>query len=86
MIEAGKQPWDIIVGAGYGPIFAAGNTLKYVRRYAVKNDEDDLKKGRWYSARLFEALGRGEPDALKAALWLSSVLTDEEIKLLRENQ
>lgn len=50
----GRQPWDIIVDLGWGPVFAAGNALKYVRRYMLKNGADDIEKGRWYYARLTE--------------------------------
>lgn len=45
---SGRQPWDDIVELGWAPAFAAGNVLKYVRRAAAKNGEDDLRKARWY--------------------------------------
>lgn len=50
---AGRQPWDDIVDAGWGPAFAAGNVLKYLRR----NKDDpagDLEKARWYWGQLRE--------------------------------
>lgn len=50
----GIQPWDHIMASGWGPEFAAGNALKYVRRYLNKNGMDDLKKGRWYYHELIE--------------------------------
>ena len=49
-----KQPWDSIVEQGWGAQFAAGNVLKYVRRAAAKNGEDDIAKANWYFARLHE--------------------------------
>ena len=51
---AGKQPWDSIVEQGWGAQFAAGNVLKYVRRAAAKNGEDDIAKANWYFTRLRE--------------------------------
>lgn len=39
---AGRQPWDDIVDAGWGPAFAAGNVLKYLRR-PDKNPLDPVR-------------------------------------------
>lgn len=75
---AGRQPWDDIVDAGWGAQFAAGNALKYVRRYMAKNGEDDLEKGRWYFARLKE-LSQKESTILRDLL---KILTPEEVELL----
>lgn len=54
----GIQPWDHIKAVGWGPQFAAGNALKYVRRYKNKNGEDDLQKGRWYYHELVEMVAK----------------------------
>lgn len=95
---AGRQPWDDIVDEGWGPEFAAGNALKYVRRHRAKNGEDDLEKGRWYYARLIEMTrGAGalptrgaawmakmmQSRAISVAKRLQEMLTDEERDLLR---
>jgi hypothetical protein len=86
---AGKQPWDFIVEAGWGPEFAAGNVLKYIRRAPNKNGADDVKKARWYYAELLKwvALGRGSVDlnahpARLAFHKLMEMLTYEERQLL----
>ena len=49
---AGKQPFDEMKELGWADHFAAGCVLKYVRRHAAKNGEDDLAKARWYWAEL----------------------------------
>jgi hypothetical protein len=88
----GIQPWDIIVKLGWGPVFAAANALKYVRRYKTKNGEDDLKKGRWYFNELWRIAledWSGSDyaiNALKVYDQLMNELTIEEIALLRKNQ
>jgi len=48
----GEQPWDVIVRLGWGPAFAAGNVLKYLRR--SKHPEHSLESAAWYYARLVE--------------------------------
>lgn len=88
----GVQPWDHIVASGWGPAFAAGNALKYVRRHAAKNGEDDLKKGRWYYHELIgmaasehEAdvpVGQGVASGALARLEL--LLVQDERALLRK--
>lgn len=93
---AGRQPWDDMVDAGWGPHFAAGNALKYVRRHASKNGADDLEKGRWYFNRLLEMSvlrPRGEYDGPleksehNLAMWtydkLMFLLTEDELRTLR---
>lgn len=91
----GVQPWDHIKAAGWGPEFAAGNALKYVRRYKTKNGEDDLKKGRWYYAELINLVGEELPDHMEhvdslrhpanfALQRLDVMLTQEERALLRQ--
>lgn len=47
---SGKQPWDDIKEAGWGPAFAAGNVLKYVRRDKAK--EHSLQSAMWYWTEL----------------------------------
>lgn len=42
----GRQPWDDVVEAGWGPAFAAANVLKYLRRDKVP--EYSLESARWY--------------------------------------
>lgn len=86
----GIQPWDHIKAAGWGPQFAAGNALKYVRRYKVKNGEDDLQKGRWYYHELvtmvadyFERMTDVYKSANIVFLQLEQLLTQEERALLR---
>lgn len=49
---SGRQPWDDIVEAGWGPPFAASNVLKYLRR--TKDLEHSLESARWYWQRLNE--------------------------------
>jgi hypothetical protein len=83
---SGPQPWDHIKAAGWGPEFAAGNTLKYVRRYANKNGADDLEKGRWYYNELIRMCAASEDSWKQAAsvfLRLELLLTQDERKLLR---
>ena len=48
----GEQPWDAIVRAGWGPEFAAGNIVKYLRR--TKDREHSLQSAQWYWQRLHE--------------------------------
>lgn len=48
----GEQPWDVIVRLGWGPAFAAGNVLKYLRR--SKHQEHSMEIAAWYYARLVE--------------------------------
>lgn len=43
---------DAIEGMGLG--FHAGNVVKYVARYKLKNGVEDLKKAEWYLRRLIE--------------------------------
>lgn len=91
---AGRQPWDDIVAAGWGPIFSAGNALKYVRRYAAKNGEDDLEKGRWYMSRLDEfvaaEVAKYSPHVKGPAQYtrddLLCIITRQEHALLLHNQ
>ena len=51
---AGRQPWDIILDAGWAPEYAAGNVLKYMRR--TKDPEHSLESARWFYARLYEMM------------------------------
>jgi hypothetical protein len=81
---SGRQPWDFIVEAGWGSAFAAGNVLKYVRRHAAKNGEDDLKKARWYWEQLRRRVVL-EPEPNGYAICyarLRDLLTVGEINLL----
>lgn len=74
----GRQPWDDIVDLGWGPHFAAGNVLKYLRR--DKDREHSIESARWYYARLTEE-ATYEWDT--ARLQLNAILTQEEKALLR---
>jgi hypothetical protein len=57
----GVQPWDTMRSRGWACIFATGSVLKYVRRAAAKNGEDDIKKA-WYFQQLKEMmLGSAAP-------------------------
>ena len=80
----GRQPWDDIVDAGWGPAFAAGNALKYVRRAAAKNGEDDLAKGRWYYNEMIKRIA-GEVNGPWTMAFdvLEELLARDERKLLR---
>ena len=83
----GRQPWDDIVDVGWGPAFAAGNALKYVRRHAAKNGADDLTKGRWYYNqlnRLCDGDHRGSMKAVQVLNDLDGLLTSEERSLLQD--
>ncbi len=85
---AGKQPWDIIVETGWGAQFAAGNVLKYVRRAAAKNGDDDIAKARRYFKRLVEMaeLGASVPSGNRAVaariahINLTRMLTQDELR------
>jgi hypothetical protein len=80
----GKQPWDIIVEAGWGPAFAAANVLKYIRR--TKNPEHSFESACWYYRQL---VVRGNKDIDTAPQygrpWLAAcealyhLLTTEEL-------
>lgn len=82
----GKQPWDTIKEIGWGPAFAASNVIKYLRR--SKDPEHSLESARVYYGWLLD--GAGEEKLLSAdagwsttAIKLASILTDDELKLLR---
>lgn len=83
----GRQPWDDILDQGWGPAFAAGNALKYIRRYKMKNGDDDIAKARWYWHELYQ---RSLNVSLSGQAWvlahvdLISLLTPEEILLLEK--
>ena len=80
----GEQPWDVIVRLGWGPQFAAGNVLKYLRR--TKEPEHSLESARWYWARLQEMslaeLDVTERSATSALSMLIKELTEEQQWLL----
>ena len=75
---SGRQPWDDIVEAGWAPAFAAGNVLKYVRRAAAKNGEDDIAKAKWYLMRLIARGKDGEQESVNAVARLAMLLTPDE--------
>lgn len=76
----GEQPWDAIVRLGWGPAFAAGNVLKYLRR--TKDPEHSLESARWYWRRLEE---RFLDDAWhEAAERLANELTYDELQRLAD--
>ena len=81
---AGRQPWDDIIDFGWGPAFAAGNALKYVRRHAAKNGADDLATGRWYYGELYKrAAGEINGPWTEALGILEDALENAELRLLR---
>ena len=82
----GKQPWDEILEEGWGAAFAAGNVLKYVRRHAMKNGEDDLRKAAWYYKELRNMAGSLTRDPYSAYIYsrLCNRLTKDELKLLEQ--
>lgn len=73
-----RQPWDDIVDAGWGPAFAAGNVLKYLRR--DKDREHSIESARWYWARLKEAVVAGSSDA--ELVGLCNLLSQDELGAL----
>lgn len=74
----GKQPWDIICELGWGPEFAAGNVLKYVRRHSKKGGDDDLKKAQWYLQRLLEMAFNSDKQAISISAQLVQELSKDE--------
>lgn len=73
-----RQPWDDICDANWGPAFAAGNVLKYLRR--DKAPEHSIASARWYWRQIVE---RSASDLLindwrviRVRLW--RMLTDDE--------
>jgi hypothetical protein len=77
---SGVQPWDTILEEGWGPVFAAGCVLRYLRR--DKALEHSLESARWYATRIAEgafAHKYGDPTPWVVA-WskLSSRLTADE--------
>lgn len=89
----GEQPWDVIVASGWGPAFAAGCVLRYLRRDKAR--EHSIESARWYYARLVEgAAAESTPrdagfvsDAMvpwsNAFARLEMILTKEERALAR---
>lgn len=76
---AGRQPWDDIVDLGWGPAFAAGNVLKYLRR--TKDPDADLKKARWYFEWLLAKEKSTDP-RYRVIYELRCLLTTDEIARL----
>lgn len=72
----GLQPWDTIVANGWGPIFAASNVIKYLRR--DKDVEGSLEKARWYYERLYEFGAKNRDNAPFVVARLELSLTREE--------
>lgn len=84
---AGRQPWDDIKAAGWGPGFAAGHVLKYLRR--AKDVEHSLESARWYWTELNkEATREGNEGWWLDKPWqlalsgLNELLTIEELAKL----
>lgn len=80
----GRQPIDDIREIGWGPTFAAGNVLKYIRRAAAKNGVDDIKKAKWYFEELkrLQRMAEHPAAAQRAAEQLVGLLTPDEKELL----
>lgn len=71
---ARRQAWDDIVDASWGPGFAGGNVLKYLRR--DKEPDHSLDSARWYWRQIVdrsERRGLGYDAtpwiAARSALW-----------------
>lgn len=83
----GKQPWDDMLAFGWGPHFAGGCILRYLRR--DKAVEHSRESAVWYYNRLYDgAYGKlpgpstvGEWSAVLYRIELS--LTDEEMRIVR---
>jgi hypothetical protein len=84
---SGRQPWDDIVDAGWGPAFAAGNILKYIRRAANKGGPDDVAKGCWYYNEMIKrAAGEVNGPWTIAFTELEDILTPIERVILRDSR
>ncbi len=78
---SGRQPWDDILDEGWGPGFAAGCVLRYLRR--DKAVEHSLESARWYMVRLLEhGVGSGTEEWQDAIERLRRLLTHEERQLV----
>lgn len=77
---AGRQPWDDILDAGWGPAFAAGCVLRYLRR--TKDHDHSLESARWYVERLVELAAKNDQDALAVLDRLTGLLTRTELELV----
>lgn len=81
----GEQPWDVIVASGWGPAFAAGCVVRYLRRDKAR--EHSLESAQWYYARLVE--GAAKKGKWNFADWqnaidrLELILTQAERALAR---
>lgn len=74
----GEQPWDIIKRMGFGPEFAAGCVLRYIRR--TKDPAHSLESAKWYWAYLCQRPSGWHREDIY--LYLRSELTSEEIDKL----
>lgn len=79
----GRQPWDDIVEAGWGPAFAAGCVLRYLRR--DKAQAHSLESARWYYRQLYRrgADGPALNDWAVTLHQLDDLLTQAELRLVR---
>ena len=75
----GVQPFDTIVGAGWGPAFSAGNVLKYLRR--DKDIDHSRESARWYWQQLIK-YSEHSTEWLKTLRLLCVLLTENEKELL----
>lgn len=82
--ESGAQPWDLILAAGWGPAFAAGNVLKYLRR--SKNPEHSAESAAWYYDRLVDGAAGHIPNwsNFEARMLWQRALDDLESRLSTE--
>src|SRR5262245_49677170 len=85
---SGRQPWDDIKAARWGPAFAASNVLKYKRR--TKDPAHSHESAQWYWDRLNEMIAdRSDMATQRAAMdakrHLMSLLTDDEFQSLRRS-
>ena len=83
----GEQPWDAMLRLGWGPVAAASNILRYLRR--SKMPEHSLESARWYYARLYEGAARENTSRDPESPWsealgkLENELTRDELRTLR---
>jgi hypothetical protein len=81
----GRQPWDDVVARGWGPGFAAGCVVRYLRR--DKRPKHSLESARWYYrqmyARAAQALDGPTAPWAEALHGLEDLLTQDELVRLR---
>lgn len=83
----GKQHWDDMLANGWGPHFAGGCILRYLRR--DKAVEHSRESAAWYYDRLFDGVAGELPGPSAPRDWtavlvrIEAVLTTEELLIVR---